>query len=141
MWAVIHGALWSFLAVVLGLVDFVEAWKAGIVGGAVGAAHATLQWAATSVAIEESRIVSRHVMWIQRVPLNQIEAIQRARHRRWSGVIVRLVDGTEIVLAAPSSSVFAPNPNFDEEVHRLCANIALGEGLRSGSDDADDEWL
>lgn len=132
MWTLAHAALWSFFGVALGFVDFIDGWRAALFGAAVGLAHSLLQWFATSVSVDGSTIVSRNLGWTQRVPIDQIEVIQRARHRRWSGVIVTLRDGQEVVLAAPTSSVFSPNPHFDEEVHRLCANIALGE--------PDDDW-
>ncbi|NLA36408.1 MAG: hypothetical protein GX868_12110 [Actinobacteria bacterium] len=135
MWTLIHAALWSFGGVAFGFVDFVDAWKASLFGAGVGLTQALLQWFTTSVSVQGSTIVSRNLGWTQRVPIDQIEVIQRARHRRWSGVIVKLRDGQEVVLAAPTSSVFSPNPHFDEEVHRLCANIALGD--RDDRDDRD----
>ena len=137
MWGVAHAALWSFLAVAFGLVDFLDAWRAALLGGFVGIGHSTLQWSTTSLSVVDGTLVSRNFTWVQRVRINEIEVIQRARHRRWSGVIVRTRDGQEVVLAAPVSSVLSPNPQFDEEVHRLCANIALGDSVFDDDDDDD----
>lgn len=146
MWGVAHAAVWSFLAVAFGLVDFLDSWKAALLGAFVGLGHSMLQWSTTTLSVVDGTLVSRNFTWVQRIRINEIEVIQRARHRRWSGVIVRLRDGQEVVLAAPISSVLSPNPQFDEEVHRLCANIALGETVYNDDhfdeefNDPDEPW-
>ena len=127
MWGVAHGALWALLALVLGFVEFVDVWKAVAFGAVIGIGHSVLQWSTTSLSVEDGTLVSRNFTWVRRVPISEIELVQRARHRRWSGVVVRLRDGDEIVLAAPVSSVMNPNPEFDEELRRLCASIVLGD--------------
>ncbi|MFN8051915.1 MAG: hypothetical protein U0Q22_10785 [Acidimicrobiales bacterium] len=125
-WVGAHAVVWTVVGLVGGLVPFTEVWKAVAIGAFIGLAHAILQWSTTSVMIAEGVLVSRNFGWVRRVEVDQIEVVQRVCHRRWSGVSVRLRGGDEVVLAAPLSSVLAPNPVFEEELRRLCANIAFG---------------
>ena len=122
-----HAIVWTSIAVVVGFVSFVDSWKVILLGAWIGFAHALLQWMTTSVVVVDGMLVSRNFGWVQRVPIEQIELVQRVRHRRWSGVSLQLRNGAEVTLAAPLSSVLAPNPHFEEDLNRLCASIAFGE--------------
>ena len=89
-----------------------------------GLLHAALQWATTGVTVADGCITTRNLFWVRHIATSEIEAVHRLRRDRWRGVSVALVDGTEVVLAAPSANAIALNPHFDEDVHRLCATIA-----------------
>jgi hypothetical protein len=129
VWVGLHSILWTVVAVLVGLVDVLDCWKAMLLGAWIGLTHALLQWMTTSVVVADGVLVSRSFGWVQRVPVEQIEVVQRVRFRRYSGVAVRLRDGEEVTLAAPLSSVLAPNPEFEEDLNRLCASIAFGDVL------------
>lgn len=122
-----HALLWTTIGLAFGLVDYLQSWKMVLLGAWLGLCHAALQWWTTSVHVSGGVLVSRNFGWVQRVSIDEIELVQRVRHRRWSGVTLQLRSGEEITLAAPLSSVLAPNPNFDEDLNRLCASIAFGE--------------
>lgn len=122
-----HAVVWTVIALALGFVDFLDSWKVVLLGAWIGVAHAVLQWATTSVIVVDGVLVSRNFGWVQRVPIDEIELVQRVRLRRWSGVMLQLRSGQEVTLAAPLSSVLAPNPHFEEDLNRLCASIAFGE--------------
>ena len=126
-WMGAHAVVWTIVALALGLVDFLDSWKVVLLGAWIGVAHAVLQWATTSVVVVDGVLVSRNFGWVQRVPIDEIELVQRVRHCRWSGVMLQLRSGQEVTLAAPLSSVLAPNPHFEEDLNRLCASIAFGE--------------
>lgn len=126
-WMGVHAVVWTVVALAVGMVDFLDSWKAMLLGGWIGLSHALLQWATTSVVVCDGVLVTRNFGWVQRVPVSEIEVVQRIRHRRFSGVALRLRDGEEVALAAPLSSVLAPNPEFEEELNRLCASIAFGD--------------
>jgi len=122
-----HAVVWTTVALVTGLVSFVDSWKIVLLGAWIGFVHALLQWWTTSVVIGGGVLVSRNFGWVRRIPVDEIEIVQRVRHRRWSGVALQLRNGDEVTLAAPLSSVLAPNPHFEEDLHRLCASIAFGD--------------
>lgn len=126
-WVGAHAVLWTMVGLGAGLVDFLDSWRAVLFGAWVGLCHALLQWWTTSVVVADGVLVTRNLGWVRRVRIDDIELVQRVRDHRWSGVALRLRNGDEVVLAAPVSSVLAPNPNFDEDLHRLCATIAFGD--------------
>lgn len=126
-WMGAHAVVWTAVAVVLGMVSFLDSWKVIVLGAWIGFVHALLQWTTTSVVVVDGIIVSRNFGWVRRVPIDEIELVQRVRHRRWSGVSLQLRNGDEVTLAAPLSSVLAPNPHFEEDLNRLCASIAFGD--------------
>lgn len=122
---VVHVAGWTAFGLLFGIVDFLDTWQAVLVGVVAGLTHATAQWVLTSVSIDSGMIVSRNFVWVRQVRIDEIETVHRLRRRGWSGVSIRLVDGEDLVLAAPTSAVLAPNPDFAEDLGRLCAAIAL----------------
>lgn len=126
-WIGAHALLWTALGLAFGFVSFLESWKVILLGAWIGFTHAVLQWTTTSVVVGDGIVISRNFGWVQRVPIDEIELVQRVRHRRWSGVALKLRNGEEVMLAAPLSSVLAPNPHFEEDLNRLCASIAFGE--------------
>jgi len=126
-WVGGHAILWTIVALALGLVDFLDSWKVVALGAWIGVCHALLQWCTTSVVVAGGVLVSRNFGWVQRVPIDEIELVQRVRQRRWSGVALQLRNGDSVTLAAPLSSVLAPNPHFEEDLNRLCASIAFGD--------------
>lgn len=126
-WVGAHAVLWTVIGLSFGFVDFLDSWKLVVLGAWIGLCHAALQWVTTSVIVGDGVLVSRNFGWVQRVPIDEIELVQRVRHRRWSGVTLQLRNGDEVTLAAPLSSVLAPNPHFEEDLNRLCASIAFGE--------------
>src|SRR5262245_35797220 len=103
-WVGLHAVVWTVLGLTVGLVDFLSCWKAMLLGAWIGLCHALLQWATTSVVIADGVLVSRNFGWVQRVPVDEIEVVQRVRYRRFSGVALKLRDGEELTLAAPFSS-------------------------------------
>ena len=135
-WVAGYAVLCTALALGLGLVDFLDSWKAVVFGAWIGLCQAAFHWWMFRVVVSDGELVSRHWGWVEHVPIEDIELVRRVRYRRRSGVAVKLRTGEEIMLSAPVSSVFAPNPDFDEELNRLCATLALGEGERY----TDDSW-
>lgn len=126
-WVAAHSVTWTVLGLIVGIVAFTEAWKLVVFGAWIGMCHAALQWWTTCVTVSNGELVSRNFGWVTRVPVDEIEVVQRVTHRKWSGVALRMRDGEEVTLAAPLSSVLAPNPTFEEDLRRLCATIAFGD--------------
>lgn len=126
-WVAAHSAAWTVLGLVAGIVAFTEVWKLVVFGAWIGCCHAAIQWWTTSVTVSGGQLVSRNFGWVTTVAVDEIEVVQRVTHRKWSGVALRMRDGEEVTLAAPLSSVLAPNPTFEEDLRRLCATIAFGD--------------
>jgi len=131
----LHGLCWAAAVVVTGISTF-EGTPPWIFGGLFsGLLHAALQWATTGVTVADGCITTRNLFWVRHIATSEIEAVHRLRRDRWRGVSVAPVDGTEEVLAAPSANAIALNPHFDEDVHRLCATIALSSGPLGPADE------
>ncbi|MGB2756552.1 MAG: hypothetical protein WBD02_02685 [Acidimicrobiia bacterium] len=124
---VFHSVMWSVLALVVGASTFAHIPLIAASGAAVGLGHASLQWATSWSEVASGELHIRNMVFASRRDLTEIEAVYRVRRRRWQAIAVVFDDGKEVVLPAPVAATWAPNHDFDEEVRRFCAAVALAE--------------
>lgn len=131
----LYGPRRAAAVVVTGISTF-EGTPPWIFGGLFsGLLHAALQWATTGVTVADGCITTRNLFWVRHIATSEIEAVHRLRRDRWRGVSAgargRHRGGARCAVGQRDPL----NPHFDEDVHRLCATIALSSGPLGPADE------